>query len=72
MSYMIFQKCTLREGDIFFSEKVIFRVWKQGFQKKSVYGYNVMMKNRVYTKIRLVGKTVIQYVMDVMLNNEKF
>ena len=31
-----------------------------------------MMKNRVYTKIRLVGKTVIQYVMHVMLNNEKF
>lgn len=36
MSCMISQKCTLRKGDIFFSEKVIFRVWKQGFQKKSV------------------------------------
>ena len=72
MSCMISQKCTLREGDIFFSEKVIFRVWKQGFEKKSVYGYNVMMKNRVYTKIRLVGKTVFQYVLHGMLNNQKY
>ncbi len=31
-----------------------------------------MMKNRVYTKIRLVGKTVFQYVLHGMLNNEKF
>lgn len=36
MSCMISQKCTLREGDIFFPEKVDFGIRKQGFQKKSV------------------------------------
>jgi hypothetical protein len=36
MSCMIFQKCTLREGDIFFPEKVDFGIRKQCFQKKSV------------------------------------
>ncbi len=59
------------EGDIF-SRKSNFSGVETRFREKSVYGYNVMMKNRVYTKIRLVGKTVFQYVLHGMLNNEKF
>ncbi len=38
MSCMISQKCTLREGDIFFPEKVDFGIRKQGFQKKVCRG----------------------------------
>ena len=59
------------EGDIF-SRKSNFSGVETRFREKSVYGYNVMMKNRVYTKIRLVGTTVFQYGLRIMLHNQKY
>lgn len=67
-----FPKVHVKGGGYIFSRKSNFSGVETRFREKSVYGYNVMMKNRVYTKIRLVGKTVFQYGLRIMLNNQKY
>lgn len=67
-----FPKVHVKGGGYIFFRKSDFSGVETRFREKSVYGYNVMMKNRVYTKIRLVGKTVFQYGLRIMLNNQKY
>ncbi len=66
-----FPKVHVKGGGYIFFRKSNFSGVKTRFSEKSVWGYSDIIKNRVYTKIRLVRKTVFQYGLRIMLNNRK-